>query len=944
MKSRKLLYRIQGLKMDIRAITAVAAGCAVLCCAFSACAKGPADRTANALIQTADAQFRDRHDSAGAETCLKIYDLDNIPYRQYLINAGEGFERAGIKARAKKAYAEYIEKYGADPRAVSRLAILEYGDKYYGRVVDLLTKIPLQVASQEQLCMVLAESHNELGQYDKSVALLSQPKYQKNRRALELLAFSSQRLHDYSTSLSCYERLLAFPPAEKKTEYVFRMGQVYEEMGQKDKAMQCYQKNLAEYPPDLRTYERLAALLLQERLFQPAQQLLEKAVGLPGATPVFKKMFGQCFAEQGNRLAAVTWYHQYLEAVPADSTAWCELGSVYFQQEHYQEAVEALKKSIALQPQNAECLIMLGTCYSRLNELDSAVGPLETARTINKYDIRALSQLAAYYRMKRDSKNIYGVLKDWTIADPKNSQPKFELGDMYIWDQKYREAIPVLEGACGLDSTNAQAQLSLAKAYEKIGNETGRLQHLKTAVTYGSGNADAQYEYGRFYAARNQFTYARPFLAKAISLDPNKVAAHFEYGRLLLALGEKDSALEHFNICRQAEPDNTAYLLQFAQAAHDVGKKEVALEYIVKALSRDSANTEILQWAGILYRECGYDDTAKQILLKAVTLDKDCASCYKYLADIYRANAEYDVAVKFYKQSLAVGSYSEAASIGLGVSLMLSGDLDRARMMFEKIFSENPKGEEALYRLCSIYIRMDLLDNAKELFTRSGGGRKSAWLRLIEGEIAEAEDRPDDALASYTAAATLMPENPLAHAGAGRINLVKKQFEKAAENFGNALARDAHNIDFMLGMGKAYEGMGQSQAAFDLYTEVAKKSPRNPEVFYVMGRALSKQKQHDKALTTLLHGLEINPKYTALYFGLGHEYRALSKFKEAVEAFKKCVSNKNDEKRYTDAYKNIGDIYYYDLKDPGKAKDFYNKFIKAGGKDAKVEELLKGMK
>jgi tetratricopeptide (TPR) repeat protein len=282
--------------------------------------------------------------------------------------------------------------------------------------------------------------------------------------------------------------------------------------------------------------------------------------------------------------------------------------------------------------------------------------------------------------------------------------------------------------------------------------------------------------------------------------------------------------------------------------------------------------------------------------------------------------------------------------MGLGVSLFLSGDLDRARMMFEKIFSENAKSDEALYRLCSVYIRMDMLDQAREIFARNGARRKSAWLRLAEGEIAEAENRPFEALTSFMTASTLMPENPLAHAGAGRINLLNKQFDKAAENFGNALARDAHNVDFMLGMGKAYEGMGQSQAAFDLYTEVAKKTPRNPEVFYVMGRALSKQKQHDKAVTTLLHGLEINSKYTALYFGLGFEYRALSKFKEAVEAFKKCVSNKIDEKRYVDAYKNIGNIYYSDLKDQGKAKDFFTKYVKAGGKDAKVEELLKGMK
>jgi tetratricopeptide (TPR) repeat protein len=898
------------------------------------------DKIAVALMQTAANQFMDKMDCAGAETCLKVYNLNNQLYKEYLIKAGVGFQRCGEKERTKKACALYLDKYGLDPRPAALLAAIEFGDKNYGRVIELLKQIRPQVSSQEQLCMMLAEAHYETGQYDETVALLSQQKNSKNRRAIELLALSSEKMGDYANAGTCYEKLLSQASNKKRPDYVFKIALLFEETNQKDKASRYYEKNIADYPADLRNYERLVQLHMQARNYAAAKTLLEKAVVLPAADPVLQKLLGKCFAAQGDRAAAAGWFKKYLSVKPTDSVAWCELGTVYYEQEHYSEAVEVLKNFCSPQPKNGEYHIILGTCYVKIGDLASAIAPFEAARTLNKYDVRALSQLAACYRMKHDTKNSAGVLRDWSIADPKNCQPKIELGDMYVWERKYREAIPVLESAFDLDSVNPKTNLSLARAYEKNGNEANRFLHLKKALAHGQTNADVLFEMGRYYSGHNQPQNAKPFFARAISLEPAGATAQFEYARVLKALGENDSSYEHFLAALQADPFNNVYIVQFAQAAYAAGKNEVALTHIKRAVTRDPTNTEILQWAGILYKECGSTDTAKQFLLKAITLNKACASCYKHLADIYLAGGEYDLAVKFYKQSLAVGSFSEGASISLGVSLMLTGDSDRARMMFEKTLSQNPKSEESLYRLCSVYLRCGMLDKAKETYRGHKNDRKSGWARLIEGEIAEAESRPNDALISYTVVSNLLPENPLGHAGAGRINLQINQYEKATENFGNALGRDPHNADFLLGMGKAYEGMGQNQAAFDLYAEVARKSPKTPGVFFLMARVLSKKNEHAQSVTTLLRGIDFYPKDADLHFGLGQEYWALSKFKEAVEAFKKSTNDKRDENRLTEAYKNIGDIYNFNIKEPGKAKEFYMKYVKIGGKDEKVIQLV----
>jgi tetratricopeptide (TPR) repeat protein len=936
-------------------IITMTAGCMVVC--MSAIASGKSgtvrvgssmqatvDKAAAALMQTEQEEIRAGHDSAAGEACSQLYDLDNSKNIEWLVKAGDAFTRAGKNDRARTMYERYLDKKSSSPQVIAKLATVELARQNFARVVDLVKQIPQIVSSQESMVVIAAESYYAVGAFDEVLSLLPAIKLHKNRRGLELAAQSSEKMGDFKTALSLYEKLLPASAAAKRQELSFCIAALLEKMNAKDKAMKAYEANIAEYPSDLRSYERLTRLYMTDCQWRQAQVLLEKALALADARPYMARMLGQCLAAQANRLAAVNQYRHYLALVPGDSAAWCELGSVYYEQEHYSDAIEVLKKSVALMPKNAECLTLLGECLAKSGDIRGAVEPLEQSRVLAKSDIRVLSQLAECYKALNDRKKLMSVLKDWTAFDPRNGQAQCQLAEMYAKDGKWRDVIFTAENAFNIDSTNAQAHLLYAQACEKTMNENGRYIHLRKAYQYAPDNAEVLYELGAYYSGRNQIVAARPLLAKAISIDQMHAGAHFEYARLLKAGGERDSAYWHFNTAAQLDPFNITYLVQFAQAAYAMGKRDVAFDYIKKALSRDSMQFDVLQWAGIMYKDAGYADTAKALLLKAIVRNAHCASCDMYLADIYYDNGEYDLAVKFYTQSLSIGSYSEAASVKLGNALIMSGDFERARMMFEKIFSTNTKSEEVLYRLCSVCLRMGNIDKAKSLFTQYAGTRTGGWTHLTRGEIAEAEGRAPDALVSFTVASTLMPENPLAHAGVGRIELMKKEYDKAVESFGRALGNAPHNVDFLIGTGKAYEGIGQFSAAFDLYAEVARRSPRQPDVFGLMGRVLSLQQLHDQAIATFKRGLELNPKNAELAYGLGHELRVMMQFGDAIEAYKKSVRTRSDEKRFFSAYKDIGDIYFYDLKNPEKAKDYYKKYMKSGGKDEAVVSMVNGLK
>ena len=103
----------------------------------------------------------------------------------------------------------------------------------------------------------------------------------------------------------------------------------------------------------------------------------------------------------------------------------------------------------------------------------------------------------------------------------------------------------------------------------------------------------------------------------------------------------------------------------------------------------------------------------------------------------------------------------------------------------------------------------------------------------------------------------------------------------------------------------------------------------------------SQQKAHEIAIRYLERGLQYHGDDTSLYFMLGKEYARTDKYKLAVKSFKKAL--KRGKGRPIEAFRWIGNIYYDKMVNRGKAKSYYKKYVKAGGKETEVVERLAGI-
>ncbi|MBD3320392.1 MAG: tetratricopeptide repeat protein, partial [Chitinivibrionales bacterium] len=183
-----------------------------------------------------------------------------------------------------------------------------------------------------------------------------------------------------------------------------------------------------------------------------------------------------------------------------------------------------------------------------------------------------------------------------------------------------------------------------------------------------------------------------------------------------------------------------------------------------------------------------------------------------------------------------------------------------------------------------------------------------------------------------------LPDEPRVLAACGRIYLAKREYDEAIVHFSQALAQDQNNPDFLVNLGKAYEGMNDLNAALELAESVAQRFPHNEDAHYLIAKIMSQKREHGKALDAIQEGLAHNPQSAQLNYIAGHEYAALGQFQKAITAYTAALESDGDS--FIEAYRHIGNIYYNHLNDNGNAKDNYRKYIKAGGENVEARQIL----
>ncbi len=536
----------------------------------------------------------------------------------------------------------------------------------------------------------------------------------------------------------------------------------------------------------------------------------------PTMTPAF------CAALANNR-AVVLWTRESLgdlppayldqarkllewavEASPHNITAWYNLGRVALARERWEQAVEALEKTVRLNNAHVPALAALSEAYRQRGDLGDLGRAHERARAAVRVDAQnALAHLALarYHMAAGDFREAVRSLKraeDLAMAEQSRRRThETALKSRPVPDTR---RIPYVEAWLRrIDPLQAQVHLAWAELYfsqarkeglrpsplvfvwrliiEEPGPWTLALEEVGAALELHPNWYDALCLQGEIHLGREQFDEAVAAYEQARNQDAG-------YPRAYLGLAEVYRAKWRSLRDKPDRQGEAEQALSLAQAQYT----QLIQNHIASA--RGYFGMGDLAW------EAEQPQMARAYFIQAVEAYPNYAQAYLRLGQIDRLLGQFDSAMEFLDKAVETASAR---------SIRVSAHIEKGEILVEQYLQGRLAG----------------LPPAK------------ATLEQAEQEFAAALEENPQAVRALS--------------GRGRVAYEQEAFEQAQELLQQAFALDPYNFEAAYNLGRVYLALEKSGPALEQFTRAAEVHPESIASRFYLGQAAYAQNQEEKA-------------------------------------------------------------------------------------------------
>jgi tetratricopeptide (TPR) repeat protein len=265
-------------------------------------------------------------------------------------------DRYGDSQRALKEYIR-AEKFDADSASLKlRIAVQYIKLNNFDKATELLSDIKNEdpVNLDAYLLLILLYSERGLeekanSEYEEMLSKLYEEKPDNVRIAESLAQFKFHK-RDYATALSIYENILKLKP-----EYIdayFWIGYLYEEKGERKKAVDSWKKTLELDPDHCDALNSLGYVYAEEGTnLDEAEVLVKHALEIKPDSPAYLDSLGWVYFKKKD-LSRAKEYIERASAILKDPVILDHLGDVYYALEDFKQAGKVWQEALEIQPEN----------------------------------------------------------------------------------------------------------------------------------------------------------------------------------------------------------------------------------------------------------------------------------------------------------------------------------------------------------------------------------------------------------------------------------------------------------------------------------------------------------------------------------------------------------------------------------------------------------------
>jgi tetratricopeptide (TPR) repeat protein len=446
--------------------------------------------------------------------------------------------------------------------------------------------VKLQPDSEEAVT-TLAYLYNEEGDATRAVQVLSSvPDAGRSAKMYSALGYTYEQQKQYKEAINSYRHAIELD--RDNLDAIRGLAENLMNDGQTDAALEQYKIIADANPEDAQTYLHMAEIYRKSGKFDLALENLKKAEGMVQDSIEVPYNMAAVYQAQGRYDEAAQALQDLLKKTEKADNNYTQgernnravflerLGTVYRDQDKYQEAVDVFRKMIALGDDNA---------------------------------VRGYQQVIDTYREAKQWQQATAVAKEAVQKLPNDRGLHMvyaaQLADTGQPDKALADVRSLLKGT----PEDRDVYITLAQMNTRLRRWDDAQQALDKAEQLSSKPDDKEYVYflrGSSYERQKKYDLAEEMFRKVLSSDPQNAMTLNYLGYMLADRGVKlDEAVTLIRKAVELDPSNGAYLDSLGWAYFRLGKYDQAEEQLVKASQRIGTDPTVHDHLGDLYQKTG---------------------------------------------------------------------------------------------------------------------------------------------------------------------------------------------------------------------------------------------------------------------------------------------------------------------------------------------------
>ncbi|HQO38626.1 MAG TPA: tetratricopeptide repeat protein [Candidatus Omnitrophota bacterium] len=817
------------------------------------------------------------------ESFMRVLKLDpeSVEVYSMLADACEALDR---KDEALDAVRKLVALKPDDAGGYNRLAhlyaargIRDAARTAFEKAIEL---DPLSHDSYAGLAMLDAEEND----YRNAIDMIEQAVGSMARNRPYLI----EALHNFQMALTLSPNAQGFS----------RVGALYFQMGEYEKAIEAYQEALSMSPADVGSLTAIASVLQNKHDYAGAFEYLQKAVRIdPDGSTLLRSLAVVC--AQLGKDDEVSRYVGLMPSSLLSDPVLCEtMASVYEQREDHAAALSWFERILENDPRNTAIGLRAATSALRCNKAGTAAA---IYKTILSYDPAAKDVTAGLADILC-AQGDYGQAADYLHKAAAVQENKhwinMRLADIYGRLGKYNHAVTYYRKALKADPEDVTAYLALGDVYEKMRMDGQAEALYGKAIALFPRNARLREVRASARLRKNQYADALADIKQALEIEPRSLAAFKILGTIHVMLKMYDDALKVYGDALALYPGDIELHERRAAALREKGDYAGAVEALKRSLAFDPGRTWLYRTIAETAEEGKMRDTAVEYYLTSMAYAEDSGQVYVRIGNMLYDDRDYRQALDYYKKAEdGIGDDKAGLYVRIGETSDRAGRAEDAEIYYQKALAADRGQVKAMTLLADLHERRAAALREKGDYAGAVEALKRSlafdpgrtWLYRTIAETAEEGKMRDTAIEYFREYSSLYPDSRETDLAIGQLYAEKKDYENALVYLkkGAGHARDTCSVFFLIA--DLCEKTGQLQEQIRYLKMALEECPQTAVIYQRMGDLHARAGDVQEALKNYERSFDENPRNAGLCETIALLYQKQQLYGKAEEYIKRAL-------------------------------------------------------